>query len=188
MPHIALPPGMPGIRGPMAFRPETAKPLNELANVLLHGPSALSPGERELIAAFVSARNDCRYCQTVHGAVAAHHLGDEHVVSEVIKDFEGSRVSPKLKAFLAIAAKVRENGKSVTNNDVARARALGATDAELHDVVLIAAAFCMFNRYVDGLDTWAPDDPEFYRKRAATLARDGYTATNADLQSKAPGT
>jgi len=188
VPHIALPPGMPGIRGPMAFRPETAKPLNELANVLLHGPGALSPGERELIAAFVSARNDCRYCQTVHGAIAAHHLGDDRVVHEVLKDVDHAPVSPKLKALLTIAAKVLESGKSVTADDVAHARALGATDAELHDVVLIAAAFCMFNRYVDGLDTWAPDDPDFYRTRAATLARDGYVSTNADLQNTARGT
>ncbi len=181
MPHIQLPAGMPGIRGPMALRPETAKPLNELADVLLHGPGTLTVGERELIATFVSARNDCAYCQTIHGAVAAHHLEDEALVSEVKVDFEHANISAKLKALLVIAGKVQQGGKSVTADDIARARAESASDLEIHDTVLIAAAFCMFNRYVDGLGAWAPDDPAFYRQRAAKLAADGYVGVNADL-------
>jgi uncharacterized peroxidase-related enzyme len=180
MPHIALP-NMPGIRGPMAFRPETAKPLNELADILLHGPGTLTPGERELIATFVSARNDCTYCQTIHGAVAAEHLGSEDVVAKVKAGDPGAPVSAKLKALLAIAAKVQEGGKSVTADDIARARAEAATDMEIHDTVLIAATFCMFNRYVDGLAAWAPEDLSFYKQRAAKLAREGYAGTNADL-------
>jgi len=177
MPHITLP-DLPGIRGPMAFRPETAKPLNELVDVLLRGPSTLSPGERELIATFVSARNDCRYCQTIHGAVAAAHFrGDEGLVAQVKVDFEHARVSDKLKALLVIAGKTAEGGKLVTAEDVDRARKLGATDLEIHDTVLIAAVFCMCNRYVDGLATWAPDDPDFYRQRAALVAEHGYAAS-----------
>jgi uncharacterized peroxidase-related enzyme len=182
MPHIDLPSGVPGIRGPMAFRPETAKPLNELADVLLHGPSTLSQGERELIATFVSARNDCRYCRSIHGAVAAHHFGgDEGLVASVGQDFEQAAISEKLKALLRIAAKVQQGGKAVSPDDVAAARAQGATDREIHDTVLISAAFCMFNRYVDGLAAWTPEDAELYRERAAKLARDGYAGTNADL-------
>ena len=177
MPHITLP-DLPGIRGPMAFRPETAKPLNELVDVLLQGPSTLTPGERELIATFVSARNDCRYCQTIHGAVAAAHLhGDEGLVAQVKVDFEQALVSDKLKALLVIAGKTAEGGKLVTAEDVDRARQLGATDLEIHDTVLIAAVFCMCNRYVDGLATWAPDDPDFYRQRAALVAQHGYAAS-----------
>jgi uncharacterized peroxidase-related enzyme len=168
----------------MAFRPETAKPLNELAEVLLHGPGTLTPGERELIATFVSSRNDCTYCQTIHGAVAAQHLGDEALVANVKLDFERAAIRPKLKTLLAIAATVQEGGKKVTPDDIARAKAASASDMEIHDTVLIAAAFCMFNRYVDGLATWAPDDPEFYRQRAKKLARDGYLGTNADLLGK----
>jgi uncharacterized peroxidase-related enzyme len=183
MPHIDLPKGVPGIRGPMMFRPDTAETLNQLAERLLHAPGPLSPGERELIATLVSARNDCTYCQTIHGAVAAQHLGNEAVVAQVKADFENADVSPKLKALLAIAAKVQKSGKSVVPDDVARARAQGATDREIHDTVLIAAAFCMFNRYVDGLGTHAPDEPRFYRDRAATLARDGYVATNGDIKA-----
>jgi uncharacterized peroxidase-related enzyme len=177
MAHITLPEGFPGIRGPMMFRPETAKPLNELVDVLLRGPSTLSPAERELIATYVSARNDCTYCQTIHGAIAAHHLGgNEELVRGVKLDFEQAEVSEKLKALLAIAGKVQLGGKNVTSEDVERARRLGATDLEIHDTVLIAAFFCLCNRYVDGLATWAPEDPEFYRQRAAIVAANGYAA------------
>ena len=177
MPHITLPADLPGIRGPMAFRPETAKPLNELVDVLLRGPHTLTPGERELIATYVSSENDCRYCQTIHGAIAAHHLnGDEDLVVSVKGNFQQAAISEKLKALLAIAGKTALGGKNVTAADVARARELGATDLEIHDTVLIAAVFCMCNRYVDGLGTSAPDDPAFYRQRAALVAENGYAA------------
>ena len=181
MAHIALPPGLPGIRGPMAFRPETAKPLNDLVDVLLRGPHPLSPGERELIATFTSAQNECRYCQTIHGAVAAHHLQDEEVVERVKHDVEHADVSDKLKALLVIAAKTARGGAHVSAEDVQQARAHGASDLEIHDTVLIAAALCMFNRYVDGLATFAPDDPDFYRQRAALVAEHGYAAATAGV-------
>jgi uncharacterized peroxidase-related enzyme len=169
----------------MAFRPETAKPLNELVDILLRGPHSLSPGERELIATFVSARNDCRYCQTIHGAIAAHHLnGDEDLVVNVKRDPQQAAVSHKLKALLAIAGKTAESGKLVTADDVARARQHGATDLEIHDTVLIAAVFCLCNRYVDGLATWAPDDPQFYRQRAAIVAENGYAASTLQGQQR----
>ena len=185
MPHITLPEGLPGIRGPMAFRPETAKPLNELVDVLLRGPHSLTPGERELIATYVSARNDCRYCQTIHGAIAAHHLqGDEELVIRVKCDPERAPISDKLKALLVIAGKTAESGKAVTAEDVAHARSHGATDLEIHDTVLIAAVFCLCNRYVDGLATWMPEDPDFYRQRAAIVAQHGYAASTLQGQQK----
>jgi uncharacterized peroxidase-related enzyme len=175
MPHIKLPEGLPGIRGPLAFRPETAKPINELVDVLLRGPSTLTPGERELIATYVSSQNDCFFCQNIHGAIAAYHLGgNEKLVSDVKRDYTGAPVSPKLKALLNIAGKVQQGGKNVLPSDIARARQEGATDLEIHDTVLIAAVFCMANRYVDGLATWQPDDPEMYRERAALTATQGY--------------
>jgi uncharacterized peroxidase-related enzyme len=177
MPYIALPEGLPGIRGAMAFRPETAKPLNELVEILLRGPSTLSPGERELIATYVSYLNDCYYCQTIHGAIAAAHLnGDEALVKRVKADFQHADISEKLKALLVIAAKVQKGGKHVTAEDIAHARSLGATDLEIHDTVLIAAAFCMYNRYVDGLGTTQPRDEALYRERGKAVARDGYIA------------
>jgi uncharacterized peroxidase-related enzyme len=173
MAHIKLPEGLPGIRSAMAFRPETARPLNDLVEVLLHGPNSLTPGERELIATYVSSENDCYYCQTIHGAVAAASLnGDEALVKQVKHDFQNADISDKLKALLVIAGKVQRGGKHVTTEDVAAARAQGATDIEIHDTVLIAAAFCMFNRYVDA--TIQPRDEAMYRERGKWIAREGY--------------
>ena len=178
MPHISLP-NLPGIRGPMAFRPETSKPLNELVEVLLRHPNSLSQGERELIATFVSSQNNCHYCQSIHGAIAAAHLdGNEELVQCVKDDFNSADVSQKLKALLAIAGKVQQDGKKLTEADVQAARDQGATDLEIHDTVLIAAAFCMYNRYVDGLATVQPKDPDLYRQRGKMVARDGYVAAN----------
>lgn len=179
MPHIALPEGLPGIRAAMAFRPETAKPLNELVELLLHKPHSLSAGERELIATYVSYLNDCYYCQTIHGAIAAACLDDnEELVKKVKADFQHADISTKLKALLVIAAKVQKGGKHVTSDDVENARSVGATDLEIHDTVLIAAAFCMFNRYVDGLATTQPRDEEGYRQRGKQVAQNGYIAVS----------
>ncbi|WP_338869694.1 peroxidase-related enzyme [Spirosoma sp. SC4-14] len=175
MPHIALPEGFPGIAGLMAYRPLTAKPLNELAQALLQSPNSLSPAERELIATYVSSQNDCFYCQTIHGAVAAHHLGgNQQLVDAVKQDFLATDLSDKMKALLAIAGKVQLGGRYVTAEDIEQARLADATDQEIHDTVLIAAAFCMYNRYVDGLATWAPQQMAIYQERAKNIAEKGY--------------
>jgi uncharacterized peroxidase-related enzyme len=176
MPHIALPEGFPGISAGFTYRPETAKPMRELAHVLLHNANSLTPGERELIATYVSSQNNCHFCQASHAAAAACHLGDTSVVEKVKADFLSAPVSPKLKALLAIAGKVQKDGKLVTAADVEAARKLGATDIEIHDTVLIAAAFSMFNRYVDGLGTWQPNDPDMYAQMGKHLAEEGYKA------------
>src|SRR5246127_4178914 len=140
MPHIKLQDGLQGIRGPMAFRPETAKPLNELAEALLHAPNSLPQADRELIATYVSSLNDCFFCQTVHGSIAAACLdGNEDIVRQVKRDFMNAAISEKLKALLVIAGKVQRDGKLVTAQDIAAAREQGATDTEIHDAVLIAA-------------------------------------------------
>lgn len=175
MAHIQLPDGLPGIIGPLTFSPSTAKPLLELAETLLRGPSTLTPAEREMIAAHVSYRNECDFCQLSHSAAAAAHLQGNYALVEQSKgNPEAAAISDKLKALLAIAGKVQQGGKQVTSEDVARARRHGATDKEIHDTILIAAAFCMYNRYVDGLATWQPRDPETYRKMGQQLAREGY--------------
>jgi uncharacterized peroxidase-related enzyme len=182
MPHIALPEGLPGISSGFAFRPETAKPMRELAHVLLHGPSTLTPGERELIATYVSSQNDCYFCQTTHGAAAAAHLGqNSELVDKVKRDFLQSPVSGKLKALLAIAGLVQKGGKHVTAESVENARREGATDLEIHDTVLIAAAFCMYNRYVDGLGTWQPQDPAMYSSMGEHLATHGYITPSIEV-------
>ena len=161
----------------MTFRPETAAPINELANIFLRGESTLTRGERELIATHVSWKNDCFFCQTIHGAVAAAQLGqNEKLVQTVKTDWPNAEISSRLKTLLNIAGKVQEGGKQVKEEDIAAARAEEATDREIHDTVLIAAMFCMCNRYVDGLGTWAPRDPNIYRDRAAEIVEQGYSA------------
>jgi uncharacterized peroxidase-related enzyme len=175
MPHITLNSSEPGIRGLLLFRPETAQPLSELTEVLLRGPGTLTRGERELIAAYVSGLNDCRYCTGSHSACAAAQLpGGMALVQQVRAGPGGGPVPAKLKALLRIAAAVQRSGLAVTAEDVAGARAEGATDLEIHDTVLIAALFCMVNRYVDGLGTVAPDDPARYAAGAQRLITQGY--------------
>ena len=177
LPHIQLPEGLPGITGAFAYRPETAEPLRALAEVLLRGPSTLSSGEREMIAAFVSTRNDCYFCQTSHRAAAAHHLdGNYELVDAVRFEHHTAPVSGKLKALLHIAGKVQQGGKHVTSADIAAAHEQEATDLEIHDTVLIAAAFCMFNRYVDGLATVAPVDQQLYDRMGRRMAKEGYAS------------
>jgi uncharacterized peroxidase-related enzyme len=181
MPHIGLNSAEPGIRGLLRYRPQTAGPLSELTEVLLRGPSTLTRGERELIAAYVSALNDCRYCASSHAACAAAQLpGGMTLVEQVHADPSAAPVPAKLKALLTIASAVRDSGRAVTTEQVAQARAAGATDMEIHDTVLIAAMFCMFNRYVDGLATTAPDDPALYAAGAQHLIMQGYMAPPAD--------
>jgi len=176
MAHIDLGNELPGIRGPMAFSPETAKPLNELAEILLRDDNnSLSRGERELIGAYVSSLNDCFFCQNVHGAMAQYYMEcDMQFIDEIKKNFSSTPISEKLKSLLSIAGNVQKGGKYVTAEQIQKAKEQGATDKEIHDTVLIAAAFCMFNRYVDGLGTWAPEDRQFYVKRAPMRAEEGY--------------
>jgi uncharacterized peroxidase-related enzyme len=175
MAHIELSNTFPGIGGLMAYRPETGKVLSLLAQTLLRGPSTLSTLERELIATYVSHLNECHYCASSHGAAAMHLAGENReIVSRLLADPESAPISDKMKALLVIAGKVRKDGRLVAEEDIARARNEGATDIEIHDTVLIAAAFCMYNRYVDGLGTWAPEKPEEYEETGARLAQQGY--------------
>jgi uncharacterized peroxidase-related enzyme len=157
------------------FRPETAGPLISLAQVLMRDDNTLSRGERELIAAYVSYLNDCFFCQSSHSASAALQLdGGMAVVDQVKADLASAEISEKLRALLVIAGKVQADGRTVTEADVSAARLHGATDVEIHDTVLIAATFCMYNRYVDGLATWTPTDPEVYLAGAERMVNEGY--------------
>lgn len=180
MAHIKLPDGLPGIIGPLTAYPETAKHLRGLAEDLLRGPSSLTLAERELIATYVSAQNDCNFCMYSHAATARSLYGkDRDLVDQAISDFQQSDLSDKMKALLVIAGKVQQGGRRVTDEDVASARAAGADDKAIHDTVLTAAAFCMFNRYVDGLATWVPEDPAMYEQGGALRAEKGYLYVKA---------
>lgn len=174
MAHIKVEEGVPGIRSLVLFRPETGKHLYELVQILLRGESTLPEAERELIAAYVSQRNDCLFCRDSHAAASRCLYGDEkNIVDEVLNDMNESNVSDKMKALLTIAGKVQVLGKEVTDEDIAAARKFDATDREIHDTVLIAATFSMFNRYVDGLAALTPTDPRIYDEMGQRMAK-GY--------------
>ena len=180
MPHIFLDPNLPGITSLLEYRKETAKPLMDLAEVLLRGESPLTRGERELIAAYVSEQNDCEFCAASHGACAAVLRPEgTPLVDQVRKNPDDAPISDKLRALLTIAGAVAEGGWAVRDEHVAAARAAGAEDRDIHDTVLIAAAFCMYNRYVDGLATLTPHDPAAYALMAERLVSQGYTAPRA---------
>ncbi len=176
MAYIDVPEDLPGIRGLMAFSPETAEPINQLAETLLRSDNnTLSRGERELIATYVSHLNDCFFCQNAHGGIAQHYLQcDMQFIDQIKADYESMPISDKMKALLSIAGSVQKGGKYVTPGQIERAKAIGATDKEIHDTVLIAAVFCMCNRYVDGLGTTAPADRQFYIDRGPMRAEEGY--------------
>lgn len=177
MPHIKLPEGVPGILGPLTQYPNSAKHLSGLAQAVLRGPSSLTEAERELIATQVSAGNECQFCMNSHAAAARHLYGEQgSVVDQVITNPATATVSDKMRALLTIAGKVRRDGRSVTTDDINAARAAGADDQAIHDAVLIAAMFCMYNRYVDGLATITPQNPDAYVHMGAHLATRGYVS------------
>ena len=179
MPRIATPPQVPGIVGLFAARPDTAQPLQLLAETLLRGPfaegSTLTRGDRELIAAVVSTRNDCTFCSMSHAAFASAQIdGGKDVVEAARRDPKSAPLSAKMRALLGVAEQVQRGGRHVTDEAVAAARAEGATDVDVHDTVLIAAAFCMFNRHVDGLAALTPTEPAAYEMMAQLIVEHGY--------------
>jgi uncharacterized peroxidase-related enzyme len=181
VPHIELGNDSPGIRSLFEYRPETARPLCGLVEVLLRGENTLTRGERELIASYVSSLNNTSYCTNIHGAFAAAQLPSGiTLVDQVRADPDNAPISAKLKALLRIAKAVQRGGKSVSDQDVTAAREAGADDREIHDAVLIAAAFCMYNRYVDALATTLPEDPAWYAAAAVDIVNDGYMARFAE--------
>jgi uncharacterized peroxidase-related enzyme len=174
MPHIKIEDHLPGVTGLLEYRRDTSEPLRELTQILLRGKSTLTEAERELIATAVSHKNDCEYCMTSHKAAADAYLGEHETSEKVMHDVDAAPISSKMKALLTIALQVRESGKSVTQQAIDKAKEAGATDLELHDTVMIAALFCFYNRYVDGLGTFAPKDPVYYREMAQRLKDNGY--------------
>ena len=176
MPHIPLPEGVPGIRSLALQYPESGKYLYELVQILLRHESPLTPTERELIAAYVSYLNECKFCYSSHAAASRFLFQDQSgIVDLVLKDYQTAPISDKLKALLTIAGKVQEDARQVSEADVSLARSHGAVDRDIHDTVLIAATFCMFNRYVDGLATLTPEESAAYIPMGERMATKGYT-------------
>jgi len=174
MPYIPLEDHLPGITGLLEYRKDSAAPIRELTQILLRGPSTLTEGERELIASVVSHKNECNFCSAAHTAITDIILGESETSAKVKKDITCAPVSDKMKALLNIATLVQQSGKSVSKDAIELAKSAGATDLEIHDTVLIAALFCLYNRYVDGLATVAPGENEFYRGLGERLKNHGY--------------
>lgn len=174
MAYIQTGVNQPGIVELLFYKGSTGKALSSLAHTLMKGKSGLTSGERELIASYVSKLNNCEFCHNSHSASANAHLGENgETVSCIITDLESAPVSDKLKELLKIAGKVQKSGKEVKAEDIKLAKSKGATDEDIHDTVLIAAAFCMYNRYVDGLGT-APAQLDEYPDMGLRMARKGY--------------
>jgi len=174
MPYIPLEEHLPGITGLLEYDKAAAAPIRELTQILLRGESTLTEGERELIATVVSSGNQCKFCTAAHTAAADILLGENETSQQVKTNIATAQVSDKMKALLTIASMVRESGKAVTKEAIDKAKAEGATDIEIHDTVLIAALFCLYNRYVDGLATVTPANPDFYQGLGERLKNHGY--------------
>jgi len=174
MPHISLDVNLPGITGILNYRTDTALPIRELTHLLLRGDSTLTKAERELIATVVSHGNECKFCTSAHAATADLLLGEKETVEQVKHDHTHASVSEKMKTLLTIAKAVQVSGKNVTSDMIDRAKSEGATDLEIHDTVLIAALFSMYNRLVDGLASVTPSEPAFYDRLAHILVDKGY--------------
>ena len=175
MPYIPLAEHLPGITGLLEYRQDSGQPIRELTQILMRGPSTLSEGERELIASVVSHGNECSFCTTAHTAAADLLIGDHETTKKAKQNIDAAPVSEKMKALLEIAVLTRESGKSVTNLAIGKAKNAGATDIEIHDTVLIAALFCFYNRYVDGMATSLPSQENYYDVLAERLVNHGYT-------------
>ena len=174
MPHIPLDESLPGITGLLTYRQDTALPIRQLTQILLRGESTLTEGERELIATVVSQGNECKFCTVAHTAAADVLLGEQQTSELVKNNAENAPVSEKTRYLLQIARSTQADARTVTAGLVTKAKQAGATDLEIHDTVLIAALFCLYNKYVDGLATVTPTDPAFYNRLANILKTSGY--------------
>ncbi len=192
MPHIDLRSDLYGITSLLDFRKEAAEPLCELTQLLLRGESTLTESERELIAAYVSYLNECTFCTAAH-ATASCLLpgGDASLMESASSGIDQMDTTIKIKSLLKLAAKVQQGGLTMTMEDVHHAKNNGATDIEIHDTVLIAALFCFYNRYVDGLATRTPENPLFYEalgqritSRGYKMPEDGYHALKVNSDEK----
>ena len=177
-------PDAPGIVAALQLTPGLGVHLRGLADELLVNDfpgASISRGEREMLATAVSAANDCFYCMDSHGAFAAAVLersGSSEMVPLIdqIKTGSSEGLGDKMNALLEIARTVRRESLDLTETEVAKAKAAGATDADVQLAVLIASAFSMYNRLVDGFRARTPPTPEAYLTRAAQIAEHGYSA------------
>jgi uncharacterized peroxidase-related enzyme len=176
-------PDVPGILTAIRLTPQLGVHLRGLADELLVNdfPGAtLERAEREMLATAVSAANDCFYCMDSHGAFANALLersgeGDRVPLVDAIKLGGSEGVGEKMRALLHVSRTVRREPRDLTDADVAAAHAAGASDADVQLAVLIAAAFSMYNRMVEGFRAKTMPSADAYRARAAEIAEHGYS-------------
>jgi uncharacterized peroxidase-related enzyme len=186
-PIVGSLPDIPGIGVAMRLTPALGVHLRGLADAVLVNdfPGAtIRREERELLATAVSAANDCFYCMDSHGAFATALLEqrgalDRAPLVDVVKTGSSEGFDVKMQALLHVARTVRRDPLELTDADVAVALEAGATDADVQLAVLIASAFSMYNRLVDGFRARTPPTPEAYRERASEIAEHGYSAPPA---------
>lgn len=175
---------IPGIGLAMSLAPGLEGALRTLADVLLVNDfpgASLTRPEREMIATAVSALNDCFFCMDSHGAFAASLLRrqgatDAEALVEGLKSGSLQRLSAKMQGLLAIARAVARDARALTHDDTAPAMAAGATSGDVQLAVLIASAFSMYNRMVEGLRAPTAADASAYAERADQIADLGYVA------------
>jgi uncharacterized peroxidase-related enzyme len=177
-------PDAPGITAAMGLTPGLGVHLRGLADeMLVHDfPGAtLRRAEREMIATAVSAGNDCFYCMDSHAAFATELLArdGDAVRTPLVDELKVGSLGgfdPKMRALLDIAGVVRRNPLELTAAHVEGAKSAGATDGDVQLAVLIASAFSMYNRLVDGLRAMTPPTTEPYAEPARRIADQGYSA------------
>ena len=185
-------PDAPGIRAAIQLTPVLGSHLLGLADALLveeYPGATIARAEREMLAEAVSAANDCFFCMDSHGAHAAALLEKEGATQllpllDAIKLGSFEQFSPKMRALIKIARTVGRAPRELTAADVAAALAAGATDADVQLAVLIASAFSMYNRMVDGFRARTSADLDVYRPRAAQIAEHGYSARPAPVPAR----
>lgn len=177
-------PDLPGILVAMNLSPELGAHLRGLADTLLVHPfpgSTLSRAERELLATITSAGNKCFFCMDSHGSFAAElfrrqNVSDGGSFVDSVKSGNLDRLEPKLAALGGIAKQVGRDPRLLARDDIRRAKTAGASDGDVQLTILIAAAFCMYNRMVDGPRAKTPANVETYGTRARAIADHGYSS------------
>lgn len=162
--------------------PETAKPLLDYHEVLLRGESPLSPGERELIAAYVSGLNACSYCHGIHAATAEAFGVEEGLLEALLLDVDSSPVDEKMKPVLRYVQKLTSAPSRMTPADADAVYAVGWDDHALHTAVSVCALFNGMNRLVEGLGIEAPAG--YHAESAGRLKEVGYAGLTGMLDEE----
>jgi uncharacterized peroxidase-related enzyme len=157
-----------------AFRPSFTTHLARFTQGVLRQPASISPGLRELVAAYTSYQNECGFCTKAHAATAAELLGDEDLVWRALRDLEASPLEEKDKGLLRFVGKVTKNLPAIHGDDISALRSLGWDDEAIYYVVTTCALFNFYNRWITA--TGVPEmSDQSHREQGKMLAARGYT-------------